>query len=43
MNIFFLKVGHALSDVSGIVFAYNATDEIVPGVFLSLLVGINRG
>ena len=32
-----------LSGVSGIVFAYNVTDEIVPGVFLSRLVGSNRG
>ena len=41
--IFFLKVRHALSGASGVVFAYNVTDEIVPGVFLSRLVGINRG
>ena len=41
--IFFLKVRHVLSGVSGIVFAYSVTDEIVPGVLLSQLVGINRG
>ena len=43
LRIFFLKVRHVLSGVSGIVFAYNVTDEIVSGVFLSRLVGINRG
>ena len=41
--IFYLKVRHVLSGVSGIVFAYNVTDEIVPGVFLSRLICINRG
>ena len=41
--IFFSKVRHVLSGVSGIVFAYNVTDEVVPGVFLSRLVGTNRG
>ena len=43
LGIFFLKVRHVLSGVSGIVFAYSVTDEIVPGVLLSQLVGINRG
>ena len=41
--IFFLKIRHILSGVSGIVFAHNVTDEIASGVFLSRLVGINRG
>ena len=43
LGIFFLKVRHVLSGVSGIVFAYSVTDEIVPGVLLFQLVGINRG
>ena len=43
MWIFYLKVRHVLFGVSGIVFAHNVTDEIVPGVFLSRLVDINRG
>ena len=38
-----LKIRHVLSGVSRIVFVYNVTDEIVRGVFLSRLVGINRG
>ena len=42
VNIF-LKVRHVLSSISRIVFAYNVTDEIVRGVFLSRLVGINIG
>ena len=41
VNIF-LKVRHILFGVCGIVFAY-VTDEIAPGVFLTRLVGINRG
>ena len=43
MNIlvFFLKVRHVLSGLTGIAFAYNVTGEIVPGVFLSRLTGIN--
>ena len=40
---YFLKVRNILSDVRGIVFAYNVTDEIDPEVFLSRLVGINKG
>ena len=32
--IFFLKVRHVLSGLSEIGFAYNVTDEIVPGIFL---------
>ena len=43
VNIFFFKVQHVLSGLSEIVFAYNVTDEIVPGIFLSQLFGINRG
>ena len=43
LRIFFLKVQHVLSGVSGIAFPYNVTDEIVPGELLSRLVGINRG
>ena len=42
LSIFFLKVRHILFGVSGIVFAY-VTDEIALGVFLTRLVGINRG
>ena len=38
---FFLKVRHVLFGVSGIAFAYNVTDKIVPGEFLSRLGGIN--
>ena len=41
MNNFFFKIRHVLSGVRGIVFAYNNTAKIVPGVFLTRLAGIN--
>ena len=37
----FFNIRHVLFGVNGIVFAYNITAEIVPGVFLTRLCSIN--